>query len=92
MALIRRLASWLVIIIAILWFSVIAVALGSIYLRRDVPWHSLSEWAISVQIGGTDDSPPFSRHTSGFYQARFILTTAAIAALGLVGYRYIRKK
>jgi hypothetical protein len=89
----RKPLSWLAFCAALAWSVVISVMLGQIYLNRGVPWHSLTEWGVDVQLADTGPyiPMPFEHHSRSFYVARFYSITFVVLILGVVAFRSLRR-
>jgi hypothetical protein len=85
-----KILAWFVFFAALAWAVILAVAAGAIYLRQDVPWHSLNEWAISIQTEGIVGAPNAVSHTSSNSLFKFYGFTCVLLLLGAWSYRYLR--
>jgi len=74
---------------SLLWLAVLLTGLGDIYLSRDVPYRTFSDWAVDIQV--REYLPGRPPHSQSYYIVRFYIETALVLCAGVLGAIYYKR-
>jgi len=74
---------------SLLWSATLLAGLADIYLFRDVPWKTFSNWAVDMQV--REYLPGLSPHSRSYYIARFYTETALVLCTGVLSAIYYKR-